>query len=375
MVGPMYGVRRARIVLSWALVAGGGGCGDDEGAGMAWNPETSTVGGGSVGDTDDDDDAGTADSADETSGEACTPGEVEPCLCPDGLSLGEQACDDDGQGLGACDCPSDTDGSGNPMPPLPEELCFLGPDRQGNACIPLGAFYASLPLGYDYPPSVSADGHDRPPIGMLDIDAVDASMAMAPNFALDELAQTSVGRWAVIQPHAVERLQAMRDEAGSIAVVTGYLSPSENADRGGELYARHQYGDGFDLQPNATGLSQLADLCADQGGEAVQFESHLHCQFSAVPLDEDLFGPPPGAEAPAIDQLASLDAWIERDGVEFWAPALGFVEGQPRRQWTARDEQGAVIGGGEGQRFDAPPGAVTVDVLVGGRVARSIAVD
>jgi hypothetical protein len=83
----------------------------------------------------------------------------------------------------------------------------------------------------------------------------------------------------------------MREAAGPISVITGYLSPSANEAQGGELYARYQYGDGFDLVPLSVGVSALADLCIEQGGAAMEFETYLHCEFSAVPLDEAFFGP------------------------------------------------------------------------------------
>ena len=216
------------------------------------------------------------------------------------------------------------------------------------------------------------DGQDRPPIGMVDIEAVSPSLALAPNFALDELASPVVGRWAVLQPHAIASLQAMRDAAGPIAVLVGYLSPSVNEAQGGALYARHQYGDGFDLDPIDVSPDALADLCVAEGGEAVVFESHIHCEFHAVPLDEDFFGPPPAAGAIGPGSRLELDAWIEIDGAAYWAPALGFLEGEPRRQWTARDGGGAVVGVGEGRSFVPPPEAVTIEVRVGGRVIRSV---
>lgn len=318
-------------------------------------------------------DEGTADT-----GEAvCDPGELQPCLCPDGLSLGQQACQADGSDWQACACEGEDASTGDPMPPLPTEICYLGADRAGTTCLPLQAFYADLPAGYEYPAPMRADGQDRPPLGLVDIQDADPSLMVAPNFALDELARLEVGRWAVVQPHAVESLQAMRDVAGSIGVITGYLSPSANAAAGGELYARHQYGDGFDLVPNATSLGALASLCEQEGGAVVQFESHLHCELSSVPLDEDLFGPNPGAappgpgERPGLDE--GLDAWIEPDGHALWAPAVGFDEGEPRRQWTARDAAGTVLATGEGRWFEAPVGAATVEVLVGGRLQRSLA--
>ncbi|MCH9688764.1 MAG: hypothetical protein K0V04_45450 [Deltaproteobacteria bacterium] len=346
-------------------------CGDDASP-PAWNPALTEGPGPTSGAEGTSTAAGPGDS---TMGEACEPGAVEPCLCPDGLSLGEQVCLDDGVSVGACSCDTETgdmgsSDSGDPMPPLPREACYLGANGAGTTCLPLVAFYADLPAGYEYPAPMLADGQDRPPLALFDVTATPGSTALAPNFALDELAQPSVGQWAVVQPHAVASLQAMRNLAGPISVVAGYLSPSANAAMGGELYARHQYGDGFDLTPLEVTVGELSALCTAEGGAVVEFESHLHCEFSAVPVDEAFFGPASAAAPGGIDALV-FDAWIEPDGLAWWAPAWGFVEGHPRRQWVARDAMGAVLVQEEGRTFVAPPGTRQIEVLVGGRVRRT----
>lgn len=273
------------------LAAGGPACGDD-GSSMAWEPTSGAEGSSGTS-------MGPAAEGESTAGAttggagACEAGEVMPCLCPDGLSLGEQRCDDGG--FGPCECGEDTGddaSTGDPLPPLPSEVCYLGADRSGTTCLPLVAFYADLPEGYAYPPGMRDDGQDRPPLGLVDLEGVDPALMLAPNFALDELAQLEVGRWAVLQPHAVASLQAMRDQVGGIAVLTGYLSPAANAAAGGELYARHQYGDGFELSPNAATLGELSAACVQQGGAVVELGASLRCEWSAVPVDEAFFGPP-----------------------------------------------------------------------------------
>jgi Peptidase M15 len=254
-----------------------------------------TTGGSSAG-TGGETHAAETTAAATTAGATCEPGDVAPCLCADGLRLGEQHCDADGTGFLACLCEgaTDEDGStGDPMPPLPAEVCYLGGDRAGTTCLPLVAFYADLPEGYAYPPGERDDGQDRPPLGLVDIEGVDPALLLAPNFALEELAQLEVGRFAVLQPHAVASLQAMRDAAGSIGVITGYLSPAANMAAGGELHARHQYGDGFDLEPHEVSPSVLSDLCVQEGGIAVELGTSVRCELSAVPVDEAFFGPPP----------------------------------------------------------------------------------
>jgi hypothetical protein len=269
------------------LLCGGGlACGDDVG-GMAWEPSAGMSGSsGASGETDE----GDGSSGGGTAGGECEPGDVAPCLCPDGLSLGDKHCE--GGVFGACECGGEDASTGDPMPPLPAEVCYLGADRSGNTCLPLVPFYADLPAGYEYPPGMRADGQDRPPLGLVDIQGVDPALLLAPNFALDELARLEVGRYAVLQPHAVASLQAMRDQVGSIRVHTGYLSPSANAAAGGDAYARYQYGDGFELSPNAATLAQLSAACVQAGGAVTQFADTLRCEWSAVPLDEAFFGPP-----------------------------------------------------------------------------------
>lgn len=374
--------RAGRRRWGWLLAVGLACCGDDEGP-EAWNP-TEPYSGSSA------DSGALTDAVDETSAEtgteACEPGEVEPCLCPDGLSLGEHECEADGVGFGACECAGEDGSTGDPMPPLPAQICYLGGDGAGTTCLPLEAFYADLPAGYEYPPPMLPDGQDRPPLGLVDIEGADPAMLLAPNFALDELLRIEVGRWAVLQPHAVVSLQAMRDAVGSIGVIEGYLSPSANAAMGGELYARHQYGDGFDLTPNAATLAELSAACVQEGGAVVEFETHLHCEWSAVPLDPDFFGPAPGAAPPGPDgmptevglagtlegELPGHDAWIELDGHAVWAPTVGFVEGEPRRVWTALHADGSVLATEEGRAFEPPVGTAVVRVRVGGRLQRSL---
>lgn len=270
------------------LSAGGPACGGDD-DGMAWEP---TAGVGSSGSDGGPGTAGEGSAEGTTAAAACEPGDVEPCLCPDGLSLGEQRCD--GTSFGPCECEGETgdESTGDPLPPLPAEVCYLGADRAGTTCLPLVPFYDALPAGYEYPPGMLSDGQDRPPLGLVDIQDADPALMLAPNFALEELAQLGVGRYAVLQPHAVASLQAMRDAVGGIAVLTGYLSPSANAAAGQDEYARYQYGDGFELSPNSATLPELSTACTQQGGTVTDLGGSVRCEWSGVPLDEAFFGPP-----------------------------------------------------------------------------------
>ena len=155
--------------LLGGIVLGGGACGDEP-TEMAWDPAfTTSVGPSGPSDGDPSDGDSTGGGTSDTGGMACEPAEVVPCLCPDGLSLGEQRCDDDGQGYSACECEDSATGDegsgGEPMPPLPAEVCYLGADRMGAACLPLGAFYSDLPLGYAYPRRWRTTGRTDPRSG------------------------------------------------------------------------------------------------------------------------------------------------------------------------------------------------------------------
>jgi hypothetical protein len=59
-------------------------------------------------------------------------------------------------------------------------------------------------------------------------------------------------------------------------------------------------------------------------------------------------------------------------GGELTAPATGFPEGEPRRQWKALGPDGRVLARAEGPRFRPPAGATAVTVRVGGRLERRL---
>src|SRR5690606_7813237 len=97
---------------------------------------------------------------------------------------------------------------------------------------------------YTYPAAYQGSANYRPPVAYLDLLAVEASERLAPNFTLGEVAQASKGRYAVVQPHAVAHMQAIRDQLGALTVNSGYRSPGYNSGiAGSATYSRHMYGD------------------------------------------------------------------------------------------------------------------------------------
>lgn len=188
-----------------------------------------------------------------------------------------------------------------PTPPTPDDLPDDTPDPANQVCYP-GAVWNwatclalvqldDVPDGYDYPTPMPGLWNYRAPIAYLDLDALDPDIMLAPDFRLGEIARAWKGRYAVVQPHAVEQLQLLRDELGAIKVDSGYRPPTYNAMIGGAEYSRHMYGDAFDLEPLDASPEALEDLCVELGGHLFEYDTHVHCDWRDEPLDERFFGP------------------------------------------------------------------------------------
>jgi hypothetical protein len=284
--------------------------------------------------------------------------------CPDAarecnVAANEEDCgdhDSSGDGDSAGDEPGDDE-------PDPNALCFLGPDRDNSVCLPLS--FPGSPSGYNYPSPLN--NNYRAPVAYIDLDEVDESTKIAPNFTLGEIASRVKGRYAVVQPHAVERLQALRDAAGGLRVNSGYRSPSYNANVGGASKSRHMYGDAFDLKPLSTSINSLEGVCTSNGGKLVEYNSHVHCDWRFDAQDQKLFGSTAIAPGTSPDDFAveEYTAHIQRSEGVLSAPAEGFDEGEPVRRWTAFDAQGDVIAEFKGDTFTPPADATSVTVDVG----------
>ena len=222
--------------------------------------------------------------------------------------------------------------------------------------------------GYGYPGPLSGNVNYRAPIKYIDLEAV-GELQIAPNFALSEVAQSWKGRYAVVQPHAISRLQTLRNALGAIKVNSGYRSPSYNASVDGATHSRHMYGDAFDLDPTSTSLSALESACTSNGGKLVEYTSHVHCDWRYDAVDPILFGALAAGTGPELDLSDSpFSARLEHHDGAWFAPAEGFDEGEPMRRWTALDADGEVIAEQTGESFVPPSGTATVEVLVGAQI-------
>lgn len=340
----------------------------------------------------------------EDAGIVCDPGDGQTCECPSG-QMSVSWCRHDGADYLPCECEvgdegfapetgdgdgdgesgdgdgdgesGDGDGDGEPgdgdADPNFEEACYLGPAKDNSVCFPI-ATPVPFPEGYDYPAPYQDSANYRAPLRYLDLDTIDPSVEIAPNFTLDEIAQTWKGRYAVVQPHAIVRLQDLRDALGPIVVNSGYRPPGYNADIGGATHSRHMYGDGFDLDPVDVPLTTLEAACTQNAGFLVEYETHVHCDWRGIDLDLGFFGLPDMGDMGDMEGLQLdhpvMSATLERDPqTEEWrAPATGFDEGEPLRRWYAFDADGRLLAEARGRSFAAPTDAAWVEVIVGAQV-------
>ncbi len=263
---------------------------------------------------------------------------------------------------------SDDDGMEDPGE-LGDPVCYPGASGSWDACFDL----VIAAEHYDYPPALDQDPNYRAPKAFLDVGGLDLGVYVAPNFQLSELIKPAYGDYVVIQPHALARLQELRDKLGAIQVTSGYRNPEHNASVGGATWSRHMYGDGFDLYPSESDLESLFAECAAKGASFRQlYDNHVHCDWRAETVDTRFFGDAKDA-APAQPNPPSVELVADGDG--FLAPAIGWDEGEPLRRWRALDAQGDRVAEAYGARFVPPAGSSTVEVEVGGVLRRTIAVD
>ena len=255
---------------------------------------------------------------------------------------------------------------GTTTPSGPPTVCYPGDRGAYDVCVRLDP--AGTQGGdYAYPSSTSSNY--GAPTHYLRLADIPASVKVAPNFQRDELAQEWKGDWGVVQVHAVERLQDLRDAVGVLVVNSGYRSPDYNASVGGATFSRHMYGDAFDLAPSSVSLSQLESECYAHGAGFVSvYTSHVHCDWRNDSQEPEFFGgfPPPQQVMNAASPPRAGMGWR---GGRLVADATGFDCGEPLREWTAYDADGEVLAQATGADFEPPAGAVEVDVLVG-RVVR-----
>lgn len=288
------------------------------------------------------------------------------------LYRGGTRCTDATVGEGMPDVDDDMDDDdGGPGPgdgggeDLTGKACFPGADGSGNTCLDV----TNLPpgtSGYNYPSALGGNDNYRKPIAYLDLNSIDGKTKIAPNFTLDEIAQSWKGRYAIVQPHAIAGLQKFRDSLGAIRVNSGYRRPAYNKSVGGATHSRHMYGDAFDLKPLNTSLNKLESACTANGGKLVEYNSHVHCDFRFDSVDTAFYGVASGA---GIVPGTEFGAQLEEQEGEWTAVNLeGFDEGEPVLRWSAVDAEGNVIGEHRGPSFVPPEGTAAVRALVGAQV-------
>jgi hypothetical protein len=247
--------------------------------------------------------------------------------------------------------------------------CYLGPERSNDVCFPTQGISAAEG-DYQYPAPYDGSPQYLAPTRFLDLAEFDPETEIAPNFTLGELAQDWKGQWAVVQPHLIDHLQALRDAIGEPLVLnSGYRSPAYNASVGGVTYSRHQYGDASDLDASGLSVEELGDRCYAAGADYVGLyeNSHTHCDWRDEPLSPAFYDAVAQRPTPEPQESAELTC----DDV-CTAPAAGFDEGEPFRRWTARDAVGNVLASATGRSFQPPPGTSEVTVRVGGRISRTV---
>lgn len=170
----------------------------------------------------------------------------------------------------------------------PDEACYPGDARYEPTCLPVQSIGENVD-GYAYP--FVDDPIYAPPTAYLDLRTMAQTTALSRNFVLSEFAAAHQGRWAVVQPHMIEALQAIRNRVGPLKIGSGYRSPGHNKHVGGAPFSRHQYGDAVDLSGVEASLSEVRDACRIEGASYVKvYSSHVHCDWRNDPLDEAFFG-------------------------------------------------------------------------------------
>lgn len=313
---------------------------------------------------------------------SCAPGLRVDCngLCFSAQRYGDGRCDDGtAQSWGApdFDCPllleDDGDCSVAP-PPTDPEACYLGSNRAGNTCVDVVDYSTAFGSDYDYPAPL--DSRYPEPVRYVDLDVANPSLAVAPNFVLDEFMQAWKGRYGVLQPFVVDKMQSIRDSIGGALLVTsGYRSPGYNAGVGGATWSRHMYGDGMDMFTSAVTLATLQARCQAQGASFTQlYTGHVHCDWRDLPPAPEFFdpgfaftgqAPPPPLQA--VNSLPEMSAELI-PGAVWTAPAVGWDEGEPLREWTAFDRSGRILEEVTATEYVPPAGAAKVSVWVGREV-------
>lgn len=306
---------------------------------------------------------------------ACDPSKLPDVVYgdPDTALTTDDSAPESGEHTGETEHSGDSGGedSEGQIDPDPSDLevCYMGPDRTDDVCIPLVEWSASWGEDYEYPDPYEGSEQYAAPVRYIDLDLADPDQSLAPNFVLSELMQARKGRFGVFQPGALEHLQNIRDNIGAPLVVnSGYRNVSYNAGVGGATYSRHMYGDAADIDSSAVTLEELGEICELEGADYVgYYDAHIHCDWRDDPLEPAFYDATRAARTSAPKPEHS--AVLQWDGEVFTAPGQGWDEGEPLRRWVAYDAAGKVLLRASGATFAPPEGATRVEVEVG-RVVR-----
>ncbi|HHO53380.1 MAG TPA: hypothetical protein ENK18_21545 [Deltaproteobacteria bacterium] len=287
--------------------------------------------------------------------------DLTPPAIADGLTVHFQAMD---QGSCAVSNLSTVTFSALPPGPAPIEACYPGVLEDYTACMPV---VADSGFGSDYAYPAPIGANYAAPTRYLDLFVEDGSTMIAPNFRLDEIAQDWKGQHAVVQVHAIERLQELRDALGPLVINSGYRSPGYNASVGGASSSRHMYGDGFDIDPVSVTLTELESECYAAGAGYVQvYVSHVHCDWRNDTQEAIFYGAAaPMVIAPLLAPEQLSVQVVAGPGGVLTAPAQGWDCGEPLREWVALGPAGEILGTATGRDFLPPEGTVEVEVTVG----------
>ena len=156
-----------------------------------------------------------------------------------------------------------------------DEACYPGYSDLDPACLPLEPIESDRG-DYRYP--ADEDPQYTAPLAYLDLRTVRQDTSLSHHLKLSEFAKPHQGRWAVVQPHLVEAVQAIRDQLGPVVIGSGYRSPAYNKRVGGVRLSRHQYGDAVDIYAMDASLDEVQRACRSEGASFVEvYSSHVQC--------------------------------------------------------------------------------------------------
>lgn len=251
-------------------------------------------------------------------------------------------------------------------PPPVGAACYPGADWSYTTCEDTVDHSTTWGSAYGYPSPLGGSLQYEAPDRYIDLALADPSLRVAPNFVLDEFLQQSKGRFGVLQVKLVEHLQGIRDVIGPINITSGYRNVSYNAGVGGATHSRHMFGDAADFQSSSATVATLGSECeARSAGYVGYYEFHIHCDWRHEANDPSFFD---GGQSPPPPM--SQHAWLEPFAGGWRAPAEGWDEGEPLREWKAFDSDGELLEEATGRTYTPPPGAAEVEVVVGRAVTQ-----